>query len=72
VKRGKTEDSDSSDATAQRGRLNPTTRRLIRSYGLLILIAIGFLLMAMLVREKDRTVPAESARFPKTNVVSWS
>jgi hypothetical protein len=40
--------------------LSPTARRLIRSYGLLILIAIGFLLMAMMIREKPKTVPAES------------
>jgi hypothetical protein len=42
--------------------LSPTARRLIRSYGVLILIAIAFLLMAMMVREKPKTVPAESMR----------
>ncbi len=38
----------------------PTARRLIRSYGLLIAIALAFLIMALFVREKERTVPAES------------
>lgn len=37
-----------------------TARRLIRSYGLLILIALAFLLIALFVREKERTVPVES------------
>ena len=41
--------------------LSPTARRLVRSYGLLILIAIGFLLMAMMIREKPKTVPAQSS-----------
>ncbi len=41
--------------------MQPTTRRIIRSYGLLIVIALAFLLMALFVKEKDRTVPAESA-----------
>lgn len=40
--------------------MSPTVRRLIRSYGLLVVIAIAFLVMTMFVREKDRTVPAES------------
>jgi hypothetical protein len=40
-------------------RLGPATRRLIRSYGLLILIALAFLLMAMFIREKEQTVPAQ-------------
>ena len=39
---------------------SPTARRLVRSYGLLILIAIGFLMMAMMIREKPKTVPVES------------
>jgi hypothetical protein len=49
--------------TSERSRfaLSPTARRLVRSYGLLILIAIGFLLMAMMIREKPKTVPAESS-----------
>lgn len=42
-------------------RLSLRTRRLIRSYGLLILIALGFLLMAMLVRTVDRTVPVDQS-----------
>ena len=54
----------------RRSRLSPTTRRLIRSYGLLILIAVGFLLMAVFIREKDRTVPAQSVRFQQTTAVS--
>lgn len=40
-------------------RLSPRTNRLIRSYGLIVLIALAFLLMAMLVRTVDRTVPAD-------------
>lgn len=39
--------------------LTPTTRRLIRSYGLLILIALAFLVLALFVRETPRTVPVE-------------
>ncbi len=41
----------------------PTLRRLIRSYGLLILIALIFLIIAMFVRERERTVPVESLPF---------
>ena len=48
---------------ARRSFLSPTARRLIRSYGLLILAAIAFLLMVLLVREKPRTVPEQSVRF---------
>lgn len=44
---------------AKRSFLNPTARRLIRSYGLLILIALAFLTLAMFVRETPRTVPTE-------------
>lgn len=44
--------------------LSPTARRLLRSYGVLIAIAIAFLLMAIFVREKDRTVPVESIGHP--------
>jgi hypothetical protein len=51
--------------------LSPTARRLVRSYGILILIAIGFLLMAMMVREKPKTVPVESFRVPSQEVASW-
>jgi hypothetical protein len=40
--------------------LSPTARRLLRSYGVVVLLALAFLLMAMFVREKDRTVPVES------------
>jgi hypothetical protein len=40
--------------------MSPTVRRLIRSYGLLVVLALVFLVMAMFVREKDKTVPAES------------
>ena len=40
--------------------LGPTARRLIRSYGVLVLIAIAFLILALFVREKERTVPAET------------
>ena len=39
--------------------LSPTMRRLIRSYGLVFLIAIGFLLMAMFMRETPKVVPVE-------------
>ncbi len=38
----------------------PTTRRLIRSYGLLILLALAFLFLALFVREAPRTVPTQS------------
>lgn len=44
--------------------LSPTARRLIRSYGVLVLIAIAFLLMAIFIREKPKTVPANSMRVP--------
>jgi hypothetical protein len=40
--------------------LSPNARRLIRSYGLLIAIALAFLILALFVREEERTVPAES------------
>ena len=40
--------------------LSPTARRIVRSYGLLMLIAIAFLILAMFVREKDKVVPVES------------
>jgi hypothetical protein len=50
------------------GFLSPTARRLIRSYGLLVLIAIAFLVMAMVVREKERTVPVESLEIPAAKV----
>ena len=52
--------------------LSPTARRLVRSYGLLILIAIGFLLMAMMIREKPKTVPTQSFDAPHIQeVVLW-
>ena len=53
--------------------LSPTAKRLVRSYGVLILIAIGFLLMAMMVREKPKTVPAESLGPPplQQEVALW-
>jgi hypothetical protein len=38
--------------------MSPTMRRLIRSYGLVIVLAIGFLALAMFVREKPEVVPA--------------
>lgn len=60
---------DRADVT--RFKLSPTTRRLIRSYGLLIAIAIAFLFMAMLVREKPTTVPDESLRSPRVEVTQW-
>ena len=41
-------------------RLSERQRRLVRSYGLLILIAIAFLLLAMFVHEAPKTVPAKS------------
>lgn len=50
------------------GRLGATTRRLVRSYGLLILIALAFLLLALFVHEKEQTVPPES--MPLSMVVS--
>jgi hypothetical protein len=50
--------------------LSPTARRLVRSYGLLILIAIGFLLMAMMIREKPKTVPAQSLGSPDVQEVT--
>jgi hypothetical protein len=53
--------------------LSPTARRLIRSYGVLILIAIAFLLMAMMIREKPKTVPVESIglHLRGAEVTSW-
>lgn len=54
-----------------RSTLSPTARRLIRSYGLLIAIAIAFLVMAMMVREKPKTVPAESLRDLHAEVTQW-
>ncbi len=51
-------------------RFSPTTRRLIRSYGLIVLIAIVFLVMAMFVREKPKEVPAESIGTPSLAVLS--
>ena len=51
--------------------LSPTARRLVRSYGVLILIAIGFLLLAMMVREKPETVPVESLRRSSQEVLLW-
>jgi hypothetical protein len=39
--------------------LSPALRRIVRGYGLLILIAIGFLLLAMFVHEAPKTVPAK-------------
>jgi hypothetical protein len=56
------------DVQEQRSRFGPTTRRLVRSYGLLILLALLFLFLALFVREKPKTVPAESA--PLTHVLS--
>jgi hypothetical protein len=44
--------------------LSPTARRIVRSYGVLILIAIAFLILAMFVREEDKTVPVESMSGP--------
>ena len=38
--------------------MSPTMRRLVRSYGLLIVLAIGFLALVMFVREKPEVVPA--------------
>lgn len=40
--------------------LSPTLRRLIRSYGLIVALALAFLFLALFVREADRTVPTES------------
>lgn len=41
--------------------LSPTLRRLVRSYGVLVLIALAFLFLALFVREQDRTVPADES-----------
>lgn len=49
---------------SEKGTLSPVTRRLIRSYGLIILVAIGFLLLAMLVRSVERTEPVEQSMRP--------
>jgi hypothetical protein len=43
----------------QRRFLSPTARRIIRSYGILILIAVAFLLIALFVHEVPKTVPAQ-------------
>lgn len=45
-------------------------RRLVRHWGLPFLIAIGFLLMALLIREKEQTVPVQSLRMPVEAVVT--
>lgn len=50
--------------------LSPTTRRLIRSYGLVILIAVGFLIMAMFMRERPKVVPVEGMQMQQ-QVVQW-
>ncbi|HYZ94016.1 MAG TPA: hypothetical protein VFA34_16710 [Actinomycetota bacterium] len=52
------------DVEEQQSDRRSTARRLIRSYGLLILLALAFLLMALFVREKERTVPVESMPLP--------
>lgn len=52
------------------GLLTPRMRRLVRSYGVLVLIAIGFMLMALLVRERPRTVPVESLSRPTAQGVA--
>lgn len=49
---------------SSRSTLSPRARRLFRSYGLLILIAIAFLLMAIFVSTVDRTVPAGEGSAP--------
>lgn len=59
------------ERVSDRFRLSPTARRLIRSYGLLIAIAIAFLLMAMFVREKPKTVPDEGLRSNRVEVTQW-
>jgi hypothetical protein len=51
-------------------RFTPETRRLIRSYGLLVLVAIAFIVMAMLVREKSTEVPVESIGYTTSAVTS--
>jgi hypothetical protein len=49
------------DTNVDRRRLlSPTTRRIVRAYGLLIVAAIAFLMLAMCVHEAPKTVPAES------------
>ena len=53
----------------RRSFLGPTTRRLVRSYGLLVAIALAFLLLALFVREKERTVPAETLPFGHEAIV---
>jgi hypothetical protein len=50
--------------------LSPTARRLVRSYGLVFLIALGFLLMAMFMREKPTVVPVEGMKIQE-EVVRW-
>ncbi len=47
----------------ERRSLSPTLRRIVRSYGILILIAIGFLLLALFVHEAPKTVPAQGMSF---------
>jgi hypothetical protein len=46
-------------------------RRLVRHWGVVFLVAIGFLVMAMCIREQPKTVPAQSAGLPHTEVVAW-
>jgi hypothetical protein len=49
--------------------LSPTARRLIRSYGVIVLLALAFLLLALFVREKEETVPAQSIAATRTSVI---
>jgi hypothetical protein len=47
--------------------LGSRLRRIIRSYGIVIAIAIGFILLALMVREKPKTVPAQGLRTPSVS-----
>jgi hypothetical protein len=52
---------DVRDREMTRSLLTPRLRRLIRSYGLLVLIALGFLLMALLVSTPETTEPVNDS-----------
>jgi hypothetical protein len=56
------------EGLVRRSRLSTRAKRLIRSYGVVILIAIGFLLLALFVHEAPKTVPAQGLRIPSVEV----
>lgn len=45
-------------------------RRVLRHWGLVFLVAVGFLLMALLVRERERVVPTQGLGHPTAEVAA--